>query len=107
MQNFKNENLIVELTEDKIETENIIQKMKDPKGGAISIFLGTFNIIKLLFIGTTRDNFENKKVILLSYEAHPTMAIKELNKIALFAKEKFKLLKIALIHRIKEVVFLH
>jgi molybdopterin synthase catalytic subunit len=58
--------------------------MKDKSAGAVS---------KLL--GTTRDNFDNKKVTKLFYEAHPTMTIKKLRKIAEYANEKFNLLKIA------------
>ena len=87
------ENIIVGIQEEYINTGDLISKTKDPKGGAISIFLGT-----------TRDHFNNKKVSKLQYEAHPTMAIKKLKEIANFAYEKYKLIKILIIHRTGEVV---
>jgi molybdopterin synthase catalytic subunit len=88
-----NENIIYSIQEDPIDIASLITKMKDSKGGALSIFLGT-----------TRDHFENKKVLKLFYEAHPTMALKKLKEIAELAYEKYKLLKIAIIHRVGEVV---
>ncbi len=91
----KNENIVVSIQENPIDVAELITKMKDGKGGALSIFLGT-----------TRDHFENKKVLKLLYEAHPTMALKKLREIAEYAFEKFGLLKIALIHRVGEVVSL-
>ncbi len=88
-----NDNIIYYIQEDSIDISNLIANMKSSKGGALSIFLGT-----------TRDHFENKKVLKLFYEAHPTMAIKKLKEIAEIAYEKYKLLKIAIIHRVGEVV---
>jgi molybdopterin synthase catalytic subunit len=90
---LKNDQIIYFIQEDPIDIPSLITKMKDNKGGALSIFLGT-----------TRDHFENKKVLKLFYEAHPTMATKKLKEIAEIAYEKYKLLKIAIIHRVGEVV---
>jgi len=42
---------LVNLTSDKISIEDVITSVNSPKCGAVSSF-----------IGTTRDNFENKKV---------------------------------------------
>ena len=33
------------------------------------------------FVGTTRDNFDGKKVTKLEYEAYPEMALEEMKKI--------------------------
>jgi molybdopterin synthase catalytic subunit len=87
-----NDKIIYGVQEDEINVSELISKMKDGKGGAISIFLGT-----------TRDNFENKKVLKLFYEAHPTMALKKLKEIAEEIYEKFNLIKVAIIHRVGEV----
>jgi len=91
--NENNNNIICEITDQPINTSKYIEIMKRPDGGSLSIFLGT-----------TRDNFENKKVIKLFYEAHPTMAIKKMNEIANFCVKKWNLLAIAIVHRTGEVV---
>ena len=90
-----NENILTGIQEEPIDVQLLINKMKDGKGGAISLFLGT-----------TRDHFEDKKVLKLFYEAHPTMAKKKLEEIAIAAYEKYKLIKIAIVHRVGEVVLI-
>lgn len=50
---------IVKLTEDKLDINEIYSKMVSHSAGAVS-----------LFVGTTRDTFENKKVI-----AYPTSSL--------------------------------
>jgi molybdopterin synthase catalytic subunit len=57
----------VSLTHDPIIVDPIVEKVKDPGCGAIATFYGT-----------TRDNFENKAVTGLSYEAYEDMAISEM-----------------------------
>ena len=50
------------------------------------------------FVGTTRDNFDGKKVQKLSYEGYVPMAIKELKKLCIEATLKFGVAKIAAVH---------
>ncbi|NP_001297904.1 molybdopterin synthase catalytic subunit-like [Esox lucius] len=61
---------LVELTHDKLSVEAVSELVTCPSCGAISIF-----------IGTTRDSFEEKKVVQLEYEAYVPMAQSELKKI--------------------------
>jgi molybdopterin synthase catalytic subunit len=61
--------------------------VNDPGCGAISTF-----------VGTTRDNFQGKKVTKLSYEGYVPMAEKELRKLCDDATEKFSVHKIAAVH---------
>lgn len=56
-----------------------------------------------MFIGTTRDSFENKKVTKLSYEAYEPMAMKELKKICEAVRTTFNVHKICVLHRLGEV----
>ena len=56
-----------------------------------------------LFIGTTRDNFNGKKVIMLEYEAYIPMAVKELEKICKSVLEKWLVKKICIMHRTGKV----
>ncbi len=91
--NFLNENnILVEITNNKLNIMECIEFCKHSSSGALSIF-----------IGTTRDTFEDKKVSFLEYEYHPTMAIKELFKICKSAKDEFKLNTILAIHRVGKV----
>ena len=66
------ENILTALQEEPIDVQILINKMKANKAGALSLFLGT-----------TRDHFEDKKVLKLFYEAHPTMAKKKLEEFIL------------------------
>ncbi|XP_028399025.1 molybdopterin synthase catalytic subunit-like isoform X2 [Dendronephthya gigantea] len=60
-----------------------------PSAGATSIF-----------VGTTRDTFNGKRVVRLEYEAYEPMAKKELAKICQDIHKKWNVLKIAIVHRI-------
>jgi molybdopterin synthase catalytic subunit len=60
----------LKFTHNKLNVETITDLATSPKCGAISVFLGT-----------TRDNFEDKTVLKLEYEAYESMAIKSLEKI--------------------------
>ena len=76
-----------------IQTEPLVlQKIVDmvatPEAGAISTFSGT-----------TRNNFEGKKVIRLEYEAYVPMAEKELKKLCNVIRNKWDVISIALFHR--------
>ena len=57
-------------TSEKLSVEDLTELATSPKCGAVSVFLGT-----------TRDNFENKTVVKLEYEAYESMALKSLEKI--------------------------
>lgn len=76
------------LVDEKLNIENITDQVSSPSCGAVSVF-----------IGTTRDNFENKKVTKLEYEAYKPMALKSLNAVCAMVREKFKVENIAIYHR--------
>uniref|UniRef100_A0A182UU42 Molybdopterin synthase catalytic subunit n=1 Tax=Anopheles merus TaxID=30066 RepID=A0A182UU42_ANOME len=56
------------LTFDKLDVGALNDQVAHESCGAVS-----------LFVGTTRDNFEGKTVVLLEYEAYEAMAIKTMN----------------------------
>ena len=68
----------VGLSESPIELQGGYDFVKSSTAGAITSF-----------VGTTRDNFEGKKVTELEYEAYPDMALEEMKKIALDIREKW------------------
>jgi len=83
----------IKLQEDKLNVGEISDLVADESCGAIS-----------LFVGTTRDNFEDKKVISLEYEAYDKMAIKVMNEICDKVRTKWPDTKnIAIYHRLENV----
>jgi len=53
-----------------------------------------------IFIGTVRNKTNNKTVTHLEFEAYEPMAIKEMQKITVAAKEKWEIHKMAIYHRV-------
>ncbi|KAL3310129.1 Molybdopterin synthase catalytic subunit [Cichlidogyrus casuarinus] len=80
------------LTNEPIDVIPLIKFVTDPKCGAISTFMGV-----------TRDNFEEKQVLSLQYEAHERMALKELDELALKVAQEQSSCKVVLVHRLGEV----
>lgn len=79
----------VELTEARIEVGRVTSLVSSPVCGATSVF-----------IGTTRDNFEGKKVLRLEYEAYAAMAEKKMQEICDQIHEMWNVEKVAIVHRI-------
>jgi len=55
------------------------------------------------FVGAVRNSTKNKTVTLLDFSAYEPMAIKEMQKIAAIALEKFPIHKIAIHHAVGEL----
>lgn len=75
-----------------INLQELVEFVTDPEAGAI-----------VTFIGTTRNNNEGRKVIGLDYEAYPEMAEKELARLGEEAKRRWKIQRMAIVHRIGPV----
>ncbi|EFN84820.1 molybdopterin synthase catalytic subunit [Harpegnathos saltator] len=82
----------IKLQQEELDIADIINLVVFPNCGAVSNF-----------IGITRDNFENKKVVKLEYEAYEGMAIKEMNNICTKIRLQWNVEGIAIYHRIGEV----
>jgi len=82
----------VDVQEGILSLESIISQVKSNAAGAITTFSGT-----------TRDNFNGKKVLKLEYEAYTPMAIKEMKSICSQIRSKWDVIHVALVHRIGEV----
>uniref|UniRef100_A0A7S3NLF5 Molybdopterin synthase catalytic subunit n=1 Tax=Aureoumbra lagunensis TaxID=44058 RepID=A0A7S3NLF5_9STRA len=83
---------LIRLDNKPLSNDEAVTFVGDPGCGAISTFLGT-----------TRNNFQGKKVATLSYEAYGGMAEKEMQKLANRAREQFAISKCVILHRIGEV----
>ncbi|KAF9425980.1 Molybdopterin synthase catalytic subunit [Podila epigama] len=80
----------VKITSDVISLDHVAQLVRDPKAGAISTFSGT-----------TRDNFEDKEVKTLAYEAYVPMAEQTMQKLIDSARAKWDdLIHVAIYHKI-------
>jgi len=86
-QELNHHNYFIKVCEDLPSLQECTEFVNDPSCGAISTF-----------VGITRDSFQGKKVIKLSYEGYVPMAEKELTKICNEACQKFDVLKIAAVH---------
>ncbi len=79
---------MIAIVKKKIDVEEILQSVQVPEAGGIDIF-----------VGTTRNHSNGKRVLSLEYEAYEPMALKMMNEIAEEAKSKWNIRKIAIVHR--------
>ncbi|KAL4820974.1 Molybdopterin biosynthesis MoaE [Aspergillus spinulosporus] len=84
--------LHLELTYHPLSPTTALQHVSSPSSGA-----------NILFLGTTRDTFDNRLVARLSYTSYPALALKSLHKISAEAVEKFGLNGVYIAHRLGEV----
>ena len=80
---------IIKFTPEKLSVDEASQLVISPLCGAVS-----------LFVGTTRNNFEGKKVISLEYEAYLPMAENEIRKICSDVRQKWRVKHIAVFHQL-------
>ncbi|MCK5816223.1 MAG: molybdenum cofactor biosynthesis protein MoaE [Flavobacteriaceae bacterium] len=80
-------NISIKITSEKLNLQDCYDFVQDPSCGGIA-----------LFVGTVRNKTKNKEVTLLDFSTYEEMAIKEIEKIAKIALEKFDILKIAIHH---------
>lgn len=84
--------IMIEIIKGHIEVHRVLESVQDPSAGGID-----------LFIGTTRDHADGKKVLSLEYEAYEPMALKLMNEISEQAKAMWGVSKISIIHRIGKI----
>ncbi len=77
------------ITEDKLDAKACTEKVTYPGAGGI-----------VVFVGTVRDQTKGKTVKHLEFEAYAPMALKEMQKIADQATEKWALHKMVIHHRL-------
>jgi molybdopterin synthase catalytic subunit len=83
---------MIEITYDPLDPEKITNQVRRDGNGAV-----------VTFLGTTRDNFEGKRVLQLDYEAYPEMALKKMGEIRQEICAEFGIADIAIVHRIGPV----
>ena len=83
---------MIELTHESLDPEKVTAKVRLDTNGAV-----------VTFLGTTRDNFEGKRVLTLEYEAFDEMAVKKLEEVRQEMMAEFGLEQVAISHRIGTV----
>ena len=83
---------MIEVTHEPLNPDVVTRKVVKDTNGAV-----------VTFLGTTRDNFEGKRVITLEYEAFEEMAVKKLEEIRQGLMAEFQIEDIAIAHRIGRV----
>ena len=78
----------IQLLSTPLSTQTCLGLVSDPSVGGIDIF-----------VGTVRNRTKGKEVLRLEFEAYGSMAIREMQKIADSAREKWELIGIAIHHR--------
>ena len=84
--------MLVKLVE-TIDLKEAYQYLQSEDAGAVNVF-----------VGTVRNHSKGKEVVKLVFEAYESMAIKELEKVAAKAMEKWSLNKVVIIHATGEKV---
>ena len=83
---------MAELTRDPIPVERLLASATRPECGAVSVFLGT-----------TRDHHEGRRVTRLAYEAYEPMALAALEALEGEAVRRFEVASCRIAHRLGEV----
>lgn len=83
---------MAELTERPLDVAALVAAAARPDCGAVALFLGT-----------TRDHHEGRRVARLAYEAYPAMAVPAMAAIERAACERFAVASCRIVHRLGEV----
>lgn len=81
------ERYLIRVSEDPPSLEECSDFVADPGCGAVATF-----------VGTTRDNFQGRRVTMLSYEGYVPMAERELLKLCDEATERYAVRRVAAVH---------
>jgi molybdopterin synthase catalytic subunit len=80
---------VIRITRTAIALERLLRAVRDPGAGAV-----------VTFVGTTRNANEGRRVVRLEYEAYGRMATREMETLAATATRRWRLKKVAMVHRI-------
>ncbi len=80
---------MVRVTRTSIVLERLVRAVRDPAAGAV-----------VTFLGTTRNQNAGRRVVRLEYEAFASMARQEMQGLADTARDRWRLRKVAMVHRV-------
>jgi molybdopterin synthase catalytic subunit len=91
-QRIATDKIHVELTYGPLDIPAILKFVRSPSCGA-----------NVLFLGTTRNSFDNRPIARLSYSAYPALALRSFKSIAEAVIQEHGLVKVCLVHRLGHV----
>ena len=80
---------MIRITRTHIPLDRLVRAVRDPAAGAV-----------VTFLGTTRNQNEGRRIVRLEYEAYARMATREMGVLAAEATRRWRLRKVAMVHRI-------
>ncbi len=83
---------MIQLTDQPIDTANLLQQACDPRAGAV-----------VLFLGTTRELTDGRQTVTLDYEAYGAMAERKLADLESQARERWPIVECLIVHRLGRV----
>ena len=81
---------LIEIQDDAIDIAGTIAFVADPAAGGIDVFLGTTR---------SERNSDGRALLALDYEAYADMASKQLQQLADAARQRWPIVKLAIVHR--------
>jgi molybdopterin synthase catalytic subunit len=83
---------MIKIVQGPIDLDEVLDSVKSSEAGAIDVF-----------IGTTRDHSDGRKVLSLEYEAYEPMAIKLMEAVGAEARRRWEIDRFAIVHRVGRV----
>ena len=81
--------LHAEITQDPIQTQEVVAALKRGEDGAV-----------VVFEGIVRNQTRGRRTLYLNYEAYEPMALQEMETLAKKAQEQFQIREVAIVHRL-------
>src|SRR5258708_6108772 len=79
----------VRIIHERIDTEAVVGRLKQPADGAA-----------VIFDGVVRDNTRGRRTLYLDYEAYDAMALKQMESLAVEARSRFSVRAVSIVHRL-------
>jgi molybdopterin synthase catalytic subunit len=80
---------LIRLTRDRIDAASLVAAAKQGEDGAV-----------VVFDGIVRNNSRGRPTRYLDYEAYEEMALRQMNELAVQARERFKVRQVTIVHRL-------
>jgi len=81
--------LVLALTRDPIDASRLVASAKEAENGAV-----------VVFDGIVRNNTRGRQTLYLDYEAYEEMALRQMNDLAVEARQRFSVCHVTIIHRL-------
>jgi molybdopterin synthase catalytic subunit len=79
----------IRIVRERIDPKAVVERLKRPHDGAA-----------VIFDGVVRDNTRGRRTLYLDYEAYEAMALKQMESLALSARERFAVRGVSIVHRL-------